>query len=251
VTAVATDDLIAPAGLVAWSVEVDDPGDLLSWLPSGQAFAFLRGGDGIVGWGEAARLATTVPRPGEDLTEQVERLLASMTSRDDVGVPGTGPVAIVSLAFDPEAAGSVVVVPNVVLGRRDGRAWLTLVTPPGAVQVPQLRRRPAEAPAPLRAHVEAAVPSEEQWAERVARAVEAMRAGDLDKVVDDVVATIAGGPPVALSMTKRELDSSVLSTLAQALEAEAMGQTITVTTEDTQEAIAAFVQKRDPVFKGR
>jgi len=183
VTAVATTDLIAPAGLVAWSVEVDDPGDLLSWLPSGKAFAFLRGGDGIVGWGEAARLVTTVPRPGEDLTAQVEQLLASMTSRDDVGVPGTGPVAIVSLAFDPAAAGSVVVVPKVVLGRRDGRAWLTLVTPPGAVQVPQLRRRPAEAPAPLHAHVDAAVPSEQRWAESVARAVEAMRAGDLDKVV--------------------------------------------------------------------
>ena len=47
-------ELTAPAGLVAWSVEVDDPGDLLSWLPAGRSFAFLRGGDGLVGWGEAA-----------------------------------------------------------------------------------------------------------------------------------------------------------------------------------------------------
>jgi menaquinone-specific isochorismate synthase len=183
VTAAATDDLIAPAGLVAWSVEVDDPGDLLSWLPAGKAFAFLRGGDGIVGWGEAARLATRMPRPGDDLTAQVEQLLGSMTSRDDVAVPGSGPVAIVSLAFDPAAAGSVVVVPKVVLGRRDGRSWLTLVTPPGAVQVPQLRRRPSGAPAPLRAHVDAAVPPEDEWAGSVARAVSAMRAGQLDKVV--------------------------------------------------------------------
>ena len=176
-------EVTAPAGLVAWSVEVDDPGDLLSWLPSGRAFAFLRGGDGIVGWGEAARLSTTRPLDGDAITDEVESLLAGITGRDDVAVPGSGPVAIVSLAFDPMASGSVVVVPQVVLGRRDGRSWLTLVTPPGAVQVPQLRRRPAAAAGPLDAHVEAAVPSETAWSNAVARAVQTMRAGELDKVV--------------------------------------------------------------------
>ena len=176
-------DVSAPAGLVAWSVEVDDPGDLLSWLPAGGAFAFLRAGDGIVGWGEAARLSTTRPLAGETLTDEVESLLAGMTVRDDVAVPGSGPVALVSLAFDPAASGSVVVVPKVVLGRRDGRSWLTLVTPPGAVQVPQLRRRPTAAAAPLQAQVEAAVPSESEWSDSVAQAVQTMRAGHLDKVV--------------------------------------------------------------------
>jgi menaquinone-specific isochorismate synthase len=176
-------ELVAPAGLVAWSVEVDDPGDLLSWLPAGKAFGFLRAGDGIVGWGEAARLSTTVPRAGHDLAAEVEGLLASMTIRDDVGVPGSGPVAIVSLTFDPASSGSVVVVPKVVLGRRDGRSWLTLVTPPGAVQVPQLRRRPTAAAGPLRARVDAAVPAEDVWTAAVAEAVSVLRGGDLEKVV--------------------------------------------------------------------
>jgi menaquinone-specific isochorismate synthase len=176
-------DLSAPEGLVAWSVEVDDPGDLLSWLPAGGAFAFLRAGDGIVGWGEAARLSTRRPIGAGALTAEVETLLAGMTVRDDVGMPGSGPVAIVSLAFDPAASGSVVVVPKVVLGRRDGRSWLTLVTPPGAVQVPQLRRRPTAAAGPADARIERAVPSEAQWAESVAEAVRALRAGRLDKVV--------------------------------------------------------------------
>ena len=45
-----------PPSLVAWTVEVDeDLGELLTWLPAGQAFGFLRGGDGDVGWGEALR----------------------------------------------------------------------------------------------------------------------------------------------------------------------------------------------------
>ena len=182
-TTAAAPELVVPRGLVAWSVEVDDPGDLLSWLPAGHAFAFLRGGDGLVGWGEAARLATTVARPGAALSDEVEQLLASMTVRDDVQLPGSGPIAMISLAFDPDTSGSVVVVPKVVLGRREGRSWLTLITPPGAVQVPALRRRPTAAVAPLHARIAGPVPAEHEWGSAVAQAVEQLRAGRLDKVV--------------------------------------------------------------------
>jgi menaquinone-specific isochorismate synthase len=170
--------------LVAWSVEVDDPGDLLSWLPDGEAVAFLRGTDGIVGWGEAARLPVTAgPRSGEQVAADVEQLLSAMTVRDDVGLPGSGPVAIASLVFDPADTGSVGVVPKVVLGRRQGRSWLTLVTPPGAVAVPQLRRRPAAAAVPVDAHVTTRLPAEDAWQAAVATAVDELRTRRLDKVV--------------------------------------------------------------------
>ena len=173
-----------PAELVAWTVEVGDPGELLSWLPAGHAFAFLRGGDGIVGWGEAARLPTSAqPRTGTQIADEVTALLSAMTVRDDVGLPGCGPVAIASLSFDPTSAGSIVVVPKVVLGRRDGRSWLTLVTPPGRVEVPALRRRPTAAATPVHARVESAVPAEADWRAAVVAAVDRMRAGQLEKVV--------------------------------------------------------------------
>jgi menaquinone-specific isochorismate synthase len=180
-----TSGAVADAGaLVAWTVEVDDPGDLLSWLPAGESFAFLRGGDGIVGWGEAVRLHSPADvRSGADLANDVTELLGAMTVRDDVQLAGTGPVAIASLVFDPQAAGSVVVVPKVVLGRRDGRSWLTLTTPPGAVEVPALRRRPVAATTAPPASVTAAVPPEPVWRDAVATAVAALQAGDLDKVV--------------------------------------------------------------------
>jgi menaquinone-specific isochorismate synthase len=167
---------VEAAGLVAWSVEVDDPGELLTWLPAGQAFGFLRGGDGIVGWGEAARLATREPAA-------VSAALAAITARDDVGVPGSGPIAMVSLGFDPAVDQSVVVVPKVVLGRRDGRSWVTLVNPPGAVAVPALRRRPVAAATAPQAKLSAAVPAEAEWADGVRRAVAAIRDGAIDKVV--------------------------------------------------------------------
>ena len=164
------------AELVAWTVEVDDPGELLTWLPAGESFAFLRGGDGIVGWGEAARLAT-------DSAGDVEALLGGITTRDDVGMPGSGAVAIASLGFDPDVDASVVVVPKVVLGRREGRSWLTLVTPPGAVEVPALRRRPVAVASTPPSSVSAALPSEPQWHEVIADAVTALRSGTLQKVV--------------------------------------------------------------------
>jgi menaquinone-specific isochorismate synthase len=195
--------------LVAWSVEVDDPGELLSWLPAGQPFAFLRGGDGLVGWGVAARLSQPAEsRSGEQLAADVAELLGAMTVRDDVGVPGSGPVAVTSLTFDPDASGSVVVVPKVVLGRRDGRSWLTLVTPPGGVAVPALRRRPTAAVAPVQARVEQVVPAETEWRAAVESAVARMQAGELEKVVlaravDVMADSVVDARLVAARMARR------------------------------------------------
>jgi menaquinone-specific isochorismate synthase len=87
------------------------------------------------------------------------------------------------MGFDPSRDASVVVVPKVVLGRRDGRSWLTLVTPPGAVEVPALVRRPVAAASDPAASVSATIPSEAQWHDAVATAVASLRAGELDKVV--------------------------------------------------------------------
>ena len=76
-------------------------------------------------------------------------------------------------------------------------------------------------------------------------------AAELDAAVAEVVATIAGGPPVALSMTKRELDNASTSSLAQALETEALAQSVNVHTDDMREAFLAYVERRPADFKGR
>ena len=74
---------------------------------------------------------------------------------------------------------------------------------------------------------------------------------DLDGFVADWASRLAGGPPIALSLTKRMLNDSSLRTMQQALEAEAMSQSITLQSKDTQDAFAAFVEKREPNFQGR
>jgi enoyl-CoA hydratase/carnithine racemase len=74
---------------------------------------------------------------------------------------------------------------------------------------------------------------------------------ELDDTVAAIVDTIAAGPPIALSMTKRELDQASAGSLAQALEAEALAQNVNVGTADLTEAMTAYAERRPPNFTGR
>ncbi len=74
---------------------------------------------------------------------------------------------------------------------------------------------------------------------------------ELDVATAEVVELIAGGPPVALSSTKRELDNAASSSLAHALEVEALAQGVNVTTDDMREALMAYIERRPPTFTGR
>ena len=79
----------------------------------------------------------------------------------------------------------------------------------------------------------------------------AVPAAELDAAVREVVETIAGGPPIALSMTKRELDGASTTSLAQALELETLAQSVNAQTDDLREALVAYVERRPPSFNGR
>jgi 2-(1,2-epoxy-1,2-dihydrophenyl)acetyl-CoA isomerase len=76
-------------------------------------------------------------------------------------------------------------------------------------------------------------------------------AGELDAVVDDWARRLAAGPPLALSMTKTMLNNAFAVSMDQALEDEGRCQTVNFGTADTAEAMAAFLQKREPRFSGK
>jgi 2-(1,2-epoxy-1,2-dihydrophenyl)acetyl-CoA isomerase len=79
----------------------------------------------------------------------------------------------------------------------------------------------------------------------------AVPAEELDAAVREIADSIAAGPPIALSMAKRELDNAATMSLAQALEIEALAQTVNAHTDDLREALTAYVQRRTPDFTGR
>jgi menaquinone-specific isochorismate synthase len=169
-----------PDGLTVKSVRVADPGDLLSRLPGTAVSAWIHQGDGLVGWGEAARL--TLPA-GEDRFAAGEKWLAELFDgaqvRDEVGVPGSGPVAFGSFTFDPASEGSVLIVPAVVVGRRSGVAWQTTISF-GAAE-PLIEATAPVNPAEMRWSDGSL--SAPEWAQAVAAAVARIKAGQLNKVV--------------------------------------------------------------------
>ncbi|HEY5989980.1 MAG TPA: isochorismate synthase, partial [Streptosporangiaceae bacterium] len=162
------------------------PGGLVGALPEPAALAWIRHGEGLVGWGEAARV--TLPA-GEDRFTAGEKWLRELFEGalvdDQVGVPGCGPVAFGSFTFDSASDGSVLVVPSTVIGRRDGQSWLTTIG-----------QDPADGPADGARFLDPlslARPSEVRWHDgslaapdwelAVAAAVDRIRAGHLRKVV--------------------------------------------------------------------
>lgn len=74
---------------------------------------------------------------------------------------------------------------------------------------------------------------------------------EIDEEAQRYAATLAGLPPVPLMLMKRGLDQSFGWTMDQALDYEAQAQTACFQTEDLAEAMMAFMQKRDGVYKGR
>jgi enoyl-CoA hydratase/carnithine racemase len=76
-------------------------------------------------------------------------------------------------------------------------------------------------------------------------------AGDLDAFVASWASRLAAGPPIALAQTKRLLNNSFEVSLEQALEDEGWAQSVNFGTADTAEAMQAFLQKREPKFRGR
>lgn len=165
-----------------WS---DEERPLLDLPPaSDDTVSWVRRGEGLVGWGVAARFD---PGPGADrfaaAQAQLRRFLDDVDLDDEVGVPGTGPVAFGSFTFTDDAAGSALVVPRVVVGRREGRTWVTTIDPDGAAPAPGAAASPPVDPPRDRPRFAGSSKPDLHWLEAVAQAIERLEDGELEKVV--------------------------------------------------------------------
>lgn len=147
---------------------------------------WVRGSDGIVGWGEVARFTATGPERFAEADAWWQRFTARLTV-DGEGPHGSGPVAFASFTFADDSPGSVLVVPRVLVGRTNGQSWITEFTHgdgPSAVRSVS----PVRPSGTLRygdGHLSVA-----NYRTAVAEAVRRMQAGELDKaaLAHDLVA---------------------------------------------------------------
>ena len=182
--------------LVARTRVVDDLGALLALLPAAEAGAdpvsWVRRGEGLVGWGTAAVVRTAGPTRFADAAKWWSEVVARASVTDDVAEPGSGLVSFGSFAFADTPGDSVLVVPEVVVGRRGATTWVTTIGESAAeADIAALIAADASAPAVADNPVHFAEFDGERWMGVVADAVARINRGDLGKVVlaRDLVAT--------------------------------------------------------------
>lgn len=159
-----------------------DPGPLLSLVPEQQSLAWLRRGEGFVGWGEAARIETSGPGRFADAQAAWDRICASAVVRDEVDVPGSGLVAFGSFAFADEPGASVLIVPEVVVGHRAGTWWVTTISRAALPGPPDLTPESLPRPPEELIFHDGAL-SGAEWELAVAEAVRRIGDGEVEKVV--------------------------------------------------------------------
>ncbi|CAN5811672.1 chorismate-binding protein [soil metagenome] len=188
----------ATESLVVRSVEITHPGSLVDLLPADDPVAWLRQGDGLVGWGVAAKASAV----GADRFHAVEqwwnRVVDHAVVRDEVGLPGSGLTAFGSFGFaDDTAAESVLVVPRVLVGARSDRgrqrAWVSVVGVDGIPNAPAIEPADSARP-PTELRFSDGSLSGTEWVSAVQEAVTRIEAGQLEKVVlaRDLLAQAAG-----------------------------------------------------------
>ena len=176
---------------------------LMDHLPDGGALAWVRRGDGLVGWGVAARLDVAGRNRFDDALAWWKALTGAAVVRDDVGVPGSGLVCFGSFGFTDDDPGELV-VPEVVVGRRGGTTWVTTISPASSLVTPPELARHEPVPVGEVAFADGAR-SGTEWSLVVADAVTRITGGDLDKVVlaRDLIALAA--EPIDLRWPLRRL----------------------------------------------
>jgi 2-(1,2-epoxy-1,2-dihydrophenyl)acetyl-CoA isomerase len=89
-------------------------------------------------------------------------------------------------------------------------------------------------------------------AERIGMVSRVLPQDQLMTAAKELAAKIAKNPPLAVAVTKDSLNKSMVETdIIEQMKHEIDYQDKMLNTEDFQEAAAAFLEKREPIFKGR
>lgn len=187
-------------------------GGLPSFLVRDDVLCWSRRENGLVGFGELTRFTASGPERFLEADIWWRHLVLEADVTDPLELPGTGPVAFGSFAFSKTSDfESRLILPEIVVGIRDGQSWLTQLT------LDDVELTEAGALAALagwlgradgdfaaaggsgvgngKVTLESGSLSETAWKQAVADGVAEIRTGKLEKLVlaRDVVATLPDG----------------------------------------------------------
>jgi len=167
-----------PSLVPVTSVRLGEHLPLLDLLPSDSPVSWVRGGDGLVGWGTYAKTTVSGVDRFEKAREWWHKQLESFSVSNAVQTSGSGPILFTSFSFDPEES-SVLIIPKVIVGMRNGNSWITWIGSQAQPELPDSKEK-----------VEknafswgdgSLTPSE--WQNRVASAITEISNSSLEKVV--------------------------------------------------------------------
>jgi menaquinone-specific isochorismate synthase len=180
---------------------------LLELLPEGENFSWVRGGDGVVGWGVYASTTVKGPNRFSDARAWWHSELEKFAITNNVQGSATGPILFSSFSFSPDEE-SVLVIPKVIVGMNSGNSWMTWI---GAESQPKLLDSPEKISNQTLTWSDDKLASE-NWITRVAQAVAKIHAGEIEKVVlaRDLKATATS--PIDERVALRKLSAGYPST---------------------------------------
>lgn len=170
------------SSLVAQTVAIDDPRQLLPFADPASPLLWLRKGQGMVGLGEALRLEFSGPDRFTKAAAAWREVAAAAAVTDHVRRPGTGLVAFGTFAFDDDSsATSVLIVPQTIIGRYADASFITRISL-GEDDAPEEPTATGYGPE-YRIQLVPGVQSREGYVEAAEQAITRIQAGALSKVV--------------------------------------------------------------------
>jgi len=159
---------------------------LLELLPDASPYSWVRGGEGLVGWGEYASIRVSGRNRFEEVRTWWHQQLETFSVSNSVHGSGTGPVLFTSFSFDRNEE-SIAVIPRVIVGKKGDNSWITWIGEDSQPNISNTKPDYLE----QRFDWQQGTLTEDQWMTRVAQAIARIDKAEIDKVVlaRDLIAT--------------------------------------------------------------
>jgi menaquinone-specific isochorismate synthase len=140
--------------------------------------AWIRSGDGLVGFGIYKKLEVVGANRFTQARSWWQSEVANFSIHNNVHGSGTGPILFTSFAFDEDQP-SVLIIPQIVIGQKNGKSWITWIGEQSQPDISQLKN------AAISGEItwDAGSISEDRWRNQVAGAITAIKSDQLEKVV--------------------------------------------------------------------